>query len=77
MLVHQEPGRVRRLLGERSSNDCTTFTPPPQECVDMAAEAGVGAVVLTHLLPEAKPTVDAAHFKGRVIIGQDLDVLVI
>ncbi len=49
------------------------FHASPQECVDMAAEAGVGHVVLTHHLPEGTPTVEAAAFKGRISIGNDLD----
>jgi ribonuclease BN (tRNA processing enzyme) len=45
----------------------------------VAAEAGVGTVVLTHLVPAFPDLIDAMweagvrhHFKGRVIVGRDL-----
>ncbi len=49
----------------------------------MAAEAGVGTLVLTHLLPGALMEVPDAiylegirqHFDGEVIIGEDLMVV--
>lgn len=49
------------------------FHASPQECVDMAAAAGVGHVVLTHHLPEGVPTIDPGDFEGRISIGGDLD----
>ena len=58
------PGR--RAIVERLHE----FHASPQDCVDMAALAGVGMVVLTHLLPEAEPIVDTAAFAGRVVIGR-------
>jgi ribonuclease BN (tRNA processing enzyme) len=47
----------------------------PQDCVDMAAAAGVGRVVLTHHLPEATYDVDTTGYAGEVIVGNDLDVI--
>ena len=52
------------------------FHASPQDCVDMAAEAGVGTVVLTHHLPEVEPEFDASRFRGRVIVGRDLQTVV-
>jgi hypothetical protein len=43
----------------------------------MAAEAGVARVVLTHHLPEADPAVDTRGYDGEVIVGADLDVIVV
>lgn len=64
---------ARRAIIERLHD----FHASPQDCVDMAAEAGVGTVVLTHLLPEALPVVDTSAFNGQVVVGRDLDVVVI
>ena len=52
------------------------FHASPQDCVDMAATAGVSRVVLTHHLPEARPQFDASGYGGEVLIGSDLDVVV-
>jgi ribonuclease BN (tRNA processing enzyme) len=52
------------------------FHASPQDCVDMAAEAGVSRVVLTHHLPEARPQFDATGYEGEVLIASDLDVVV-
>jgi hypothetical protein len=52
------------------------FHASPQDCVDMAAEAGVSTVVLTHHLPGAEPQFDAGAYDGVVLIGSDLDVIV-
>jgi ribonuclease BN (tRNA processing enzyme) len=46
----------------------------------IAAEAGVGTLVLSHLIPGADPSITDAqwaegarkHFKGRVVVGRDL-----
>lgn len=46
----------------------------------IAAEAGVGTLVLSHFLPGNQPTVTdeiwraeaAKHFEGRIVVGQDL-----
>ena len=43
----------------------------------MAAAAHVGAVVLTHHLPEATIDVDATGYDGDVHIGGDLDRYVV
>lgn len=51
------------------------FHASPQDCIDIATQAKVGKVVLTHHLPGAKPEFDASDFAGRVVIGQDLDVI--
>ncbi len=53
------------------------FHASPQECVDMATQAGVGRVVLNHHLPGARVVVDATEFDGVVQVGADLDVLVV
>jgi ribonuclease Z len=52
------------------------FHASPQDCVDMAAAAGVRRVVLTHHLPEAQPQFDSSAYDGEVLIGSDLDVIV-
>ncbi len=49
------------------------FHASPQDCIDIAVQADVGKVVLTHHLPGAKPEFDASAFNGEVIIGNDLD----
>jgi len=49
------------------------FHASPEECVKMAAEAGVKRVVLTHHLPGADGRVDAEGFGGEVIMPDDLD----
>jgi ribonuclease Z len=50
------------------------FHAAPQECVDMAARAGVGRVVLTHHLPEAElDDLDVSRYSGTVTIGADLE----
>lgn len=49
------------------------FHASPQQCVDMASAAGVGAVVLTHHLPEADIRVDVGGYTGTVHVGADLD----
>jgi ribonuclease BN (tRNA processing enzyme) len=49
----------------------------PQDCVDMAAQAGVARVVLTHHLPEATLAVDTSGYDGEVLVGGDLDVIVV
>ena len=64
---------ARRAIIERLHD----FHASPQDCIDMAAEAGVGTVVLTYLLPEAQPVVDTTAFNGRVVVGRDLEVVVI
>jgi ribonuclease BN (tRNA processing enzyme) len=61
----------RRALIERLH----TFHASPQDCVDMAAEAAVAKVVLTHHLPEAVIDVDTSAYRGEVIVGNDLDVI--
>ncbi|MFP6746978.1 MAG: MBL fold metallo-hydrolase [Alphaproteobacteria bacterium] len=60
---------ARRRIIERLHE----FHASPQDCIDIAAQANVGKVVLTHHLPGAKPEFDAAAFAGEVIIGNDLD----
>jgi ribonuclease BN (tRNA processing enzyme) len=51
------------------------FHASPQDCVDMAAAAEVGRVVLTHHLPDASFELDLGY-DGEVLVGQDLDVIV-
>jgi hypothetical protein len=51
------------------------FHASPQDCVDMAAEARVARVVLTHHLPEASLEFSAEGYPGEVIVGNDLDVI--
>ncbi len=51
------------------------FHASPQDCIDIAAAADVGKVVLTHHLPGAQPEFDSTKFKGDVIIGDDLDII--
>jgi ribonuclease Z len=53
------------------------FHASPQDCVDMAAAAGVAKVVLTHHLPEADATFDTSEYEGEVLIGSDLDVITV
>lgn len=53
------------------------FHASPQQCVDMAASARVGAVVLTHHLPEADVRVDTGDYDGTVHVGADLDRYVV
>jgi ribonuclease BN (tRNA processing enzyme) len=53
------------------------FHASPQDCVDMAAAAGVARVVLTHHLPEASIEFDRDGYGGEVIIGNDLDVIIV
>jgi len=60
---------ARRAIIERLHE----FHASPQECIDMAAAANVGRVVLTHHLPEARPDVAAGDYSGEVIVGKDLD----
>jgi len=43
----------------------------------MAAAAGVARVVLTHHLPEAQPQYDSSAYDGVVLIGSDLDEIVV
>ena len=66
------PGRqaiIRRLIAFHAS---------PQQCVDMATEAGVDRVVLTHHLPEARlADLDTSGYDGTVIVGTDLDTFVV
>ena len=64
--------RRRELIGR-----LRRFHASPQECVDMAAAAHVGAVVLTHHLPEATIDVDTTGYDGDVHIGDDLDRYVV
>ena len=51
------------------------FHASPQDCIDMAADAEVATVVLTHHLPEARIEIDTSRYDGCVVIGNDLDVL--
>ena len=53
------------------------FHVSPQDCIDMAATAGVGRVVLTHHLPEARLDLATDDYSGEVIVGSDLDVIVV
>jgi ribonuclease Z len=62
---------ARRRLIERLH----TFHATPQQCVDIAAMAGVPKVVLTHHLPGADPVVDCSNYAGEVVIGNDLDII--
>ncbi len=62
---------ARRALLERLHE----FHASPQDCVDMAAAAHVSTVVLTHHLPGAQPEFDGSSYAGRVVIGNDLDVI--
>jgi ribonuclease BN (tRNA processing enzyme) len=63
---------ARRAVIERLHE----FHASPQDCVDVAAEARVRRVVLTHHLPDAVLEVQTGHFAGDVVVGQDLDVIV-
>jgi ribonuclease BN (tRNA processing enzyme) len=63
---------ARRAVIERLHE----FHASPQDCVDLAAEAGVARVVLTHHLPGALVEVETSRYAGEVVIGQDLDVVV-
>lgn len=53
------------------------FHASPQDCVDVAREAGVGRVVLTHHRPGASFELDVAGYDGKVITPNDLDVIVV
>ena len=53
------------------------FHASPQDCIDMASAAGVGRVVLTHHLPEARLELATDGYTGEVIVGRDLDVIVV
>jgi len=68
------PGDIppaRRRVFERLHE----FHATPQQCIDMAAAAGAGTVVLTHHLPGVVPAFDASDFAGEVIVGADLEVI--
>ena len=88
VLVHEamyEPG-IDRMLARR------TYVPPKlrnflveghttaEDCGRIAAQAGVGTLVLTHLLPGNDPEMTdqrwheeaSKHFGGTVLIGHDL-----
>jgi ribonuclease Z len=62
---------ARRAIVERLH----AFHAAPQDCVDMAAQAGVARVVLTHHLPEASLEFRTDNYAGEVIVGNDLDVI--
>ena len=62
---------ARRAIIERLHE----FHASPQDCIDIAVQADVGKVVLTHHLPGAKPTYDTSAFAGEVVIGNDLEVI--
>lgn len=51
----------------------------PEQCGDIATRAGVGTLVLNHLVPNFYPARKFAHakhyFEGPVIIGDDLDII--
>ena len=64
---------TRRAILERLPE----FHASPQDCINMAAMAGVPRVVLTHHLPEASLEFDADDYAGEVIFGNDLDVIVV
>lgn len=51
------------------------FHASPQDCVDMAAAAGAGTVVLTHHLAGVTPAFDASGYDGEVIVGEDLAII--
>ena len=53
------------------------FHASPQDCIDIAAQAGVGKVVLTHHLPGATHNFDVSNYAGAVRIGNDMDVIAI
>lgn len=59
----------RRRIFERLHE----FHASPQDCIDIAAQANVPNVVLTHHLPSAEPVFDASGYGGKVTIGNDLD----
>ena len=64
------PPERKRILERLHEFHCS-----PQDCVDIAATCGVSTVVLTHHLPGVNPVVDTSGYKGRVIVGNDLDVI--
>ena len=51
------------------------FHASPQDCIDIAADANVRKVVLTHHLPGSKPKYDVSNYQGQVISGNDLDTI--
>ncbi len=51
------------------------FHASPQDCIDIAAKAGVAKVVLTHHLPGVVPDFDASNYAGEVVTGEDLDII--
>lgn len=53
------------------------FHASPHQCIEMAHRAHVGAVVLTHHLPEADLSVEPAGYEGEIHIGGDLDRYVV
>lgn len=53
------------------------FHASPQDCVDMAVEADVAKVVLTHHLPEARVDIDGSRFRGEIVMGRDMDLIVV
>ena len=66
------PAARRAIIGR-----LLAFHASPQQCVDMACRAGVGRVVLTHHLPEARlDGLDASCYEGDVVVGADLDTFV-
>jgi hypothetical protein len=71
--VPSDASPARRSVIERLHE----FHASPQDCVDLAAEAGVDRVVLTHHLPGAAFEVDTGHYAGEMLIGRDLDVIVV
>ncbi|MDP6873152.1 MAG: MBL fold metallo-hydrolase [Alphaproteobacteria bacterium] len=51
------------------------FHASPQDCIDIAAQAGVAKVVLTHHLPGVVPEFDSAGYAGEIVTGEDLDII--
>jgi ribonuclease BN (tRNA processing enzyme) len=51
---------------------------PPGDTAQVAAQAGVGTLVLSHLMPPIEPEIDtvvatiAATFTGRIVVAHDL-----
>ena len=66
------PAQRRRII-ERLHE----FHASPQDCIDIATQADVGTVVLTHHLPGAAPDFDASAYAGNIVIGDDMDVIAI
>jgi ribonuclease Z len=61
---------------EAKIRDLASYHTGPDQVGQVAAEAGVATLALTHLMPGSRPEDLAAraarHFAGRIVVGEDL-----